>query len=301
MSKLRLGPINAATPTPLKPDGSFDKASAVRLMKRCIDIKLDGVFIMGSMGEGTLLSEETRNAYVETALDAVGDKLVVFAGAIDVSPVRIRERALRYAKMGAHCVVMSLPQGRTPAGAIAEIKAIADACPVPCAYYDAPGQQGITLVRDEMLDLLSHPNIPVCKDSSGNPLIAKGLTMPGKRPDCFIVDGSEYRTVFSAEVGYNGLLHGGGVLTGRRIRAIWEKANAGQLKEAFELDRDNSIFLATIYNRFSRPLQNTLGQKYALKLLGVFDHETVILDQHLDDASRARIAKAVEADKRWIA
>ena len=60
--ELRIGPINAATPTPLLNDGGFDHAGTVRLCRRWSDIGLDGVLILGSMGEGILLPEEVRTA-----------------------------------------------------------------------------------------------------------------------------------------------------------------------------------------------------------------------------------------------
>jgi dihydrodipicolinate synthase/N-acetylneuraminate lyase len=139
------------------------------------------------------------------------------------------------------------------------------------------------------------------KDSTANPLTAYGITSRDLRPDgVALLDGCEYRTAFSQAIGYDGVLHGGGVLTGRRVREIWQLAAAGRLREAIELDRENSLFLAGVYNRFSRPLQNTVGQKYALHLLGVLDRAVVELEQSLDENSRQRIAKQVEANRHWI-
>lgn len=289
-----LGLVHAATPTPLRPDGSLDTVSAKRLCRRWLELKLDGVLLLGSMGEGPWLPDSVRNAFVELALAEVGDELTLFASAADVSPARMRERARRYAQMGIHCVVLCLPPGLAPASAIREIKAIADSCPVPCAYYDIPALTGTPLVVSEIQDLLSHPNIVACKDSSGNALLAQALTSDPWRPaDVTLLDGTEYRVVASAQLGYDGLLHGGGVLTGAWVRQIWDHVQSGRLAEALDADRQKSFCLAAIYNRFHRPLQNTIGQKYALKLLGVLDHETVLIDQALNDADRARIEDAV--------
>ena len=214
----------------------------------------------------------------------------------------MRERALRYAAMGAPCVVLCVPAGASTQGAINDVKRTADACPAPCAYYDVPARTGLALTLDEILSILSHSNIVAMKDSSGNALTAQGITAKQYRvPGVALLDGCEYRTAFSQALGYDGVLHGGGALTGLRVRAIWRLAESGRLRDAIELDRENSLFLAAVYNRFSRPLQNTIGQKYALKLLGTFDDPTVAIEQSLDEASRARIATAVEADMGWLA
>src|SRR5579862_3843590 len=110
---LRIGPINAATPTPLTSDGSFDREGAERLCRRWVDIGLDGVLVLGSMGEGLLLPEETRAAFVETALAEVGDKITLFVSAADRCFDAMRARALQYASMGAPCIVLAAPVGAT--------------------------------------------------------------------------------------------------------------------------------------------------------------------------------------------
>jgi dihydrodipicolinate synthase/N-acetylneuraminate lyase len=301
MPHLQIGPINAATPTPLKGDGSFDKVSATRLCRHWIDLKLDGVFVLGSMGEGPLVSDQTREAFIETALDLVSDRLTLFISAVDVSFQRTRERVLRYAAMGAPCVVLCVSPGLSPGTAIRQIKAIADLSPVPCAYYEVPANTGAALNLHEIRDIISHPNICVLKDSSNNPLLAYGITSPEFRvPNTALLDGCEYRTVFSASVGYDGVMHGGGALTARRVRAIWDAVRNGDFGTAVQLDRENALFLGSVYNRFSRPLQNMIGQKYALKLLGVFDEVGVASDQTLDSDACARIRTAVEKDMMWL-
>ena len=301
MKTLRVGIVNAATPTPLTADGACDSASAKKLCRRWMDMALDGVLLLGSMGEGLLLSDAARNDFVETALQEAADRLTLFVSAADSSRARMLERARRYAAMGAHCVVLCLPPKTSVARAIADVKAVAEACPAPCAYYDTPENTGTPLALDEMMDVLSHPNIRVCKDSSNNALIAHLLTDPARRPaGVTLLDGVEYRTPWSRAVGYDGVLHGGGVLTGRWVRRIWQAADEGRMEEAVEMDRAKARFLAQVYNRFGRPLQNTAGQKYALKLLGAMDSDAVAVDQSLDDAARARVRVAVETNREQL-
>ena len=301
MQKLKIGPINAATPTPMKGDGSLDPGSAQRLCRRWVDLQLDGVFVLGSMGEGELVSDRTRTAFIDTALTEAGDKLTIFVSAADTSLHRMRERALAYAGMGAPCVVLCVAPGVSPQRAADDVNRIADACPVPCAYYDVPSRTGTSLALNEILSILAHPNIVAFKDSSASEVIAHAVTSVEFRPaGVSLLDGVEYRTAFSAALGYDGVLHGGAVLTARRVRAIWDLAKSHRFREAVELDRENALFLATVYNRMSRPLQNTIGQKYALHLLGTLDGAAVALDQSLDDESRTRIARAMDAHRSWL-
>jgi 4-hydroxy-tetrahydrodipicolinate synthase len=297
----RIGPINAATPTPLQNDGGFDSASAVRLCRRWLDIGLDGVLILGSMGEGILLDETVRTAFVQCALDEIGDRLTVFVSAADRTGEAMRSRALHYAAMGAPCIVLSAPLGVTAREAVDCVRRIADVCPVPCAYYEVPSVTGVTLNLAEIAEVLAHPNICAMKDSSNNALIAQAITAPGfRREGMKLLDGVEYRVSYSAALGYDGVVHGGGVITGRGVRRIWAAATGGDMQSALALDRTNSLCLGAIYNRFSGPLQNISGQKFALKLMGLLADERTMVDQFLDDGAQRRIARALEENSQWL-
>lgn len=284
----------------MDPDGKLDRQSARRLAKRWIDLGLDGVLILGSMGEGPRLPDSVCEEFLEVALEEAAGQLTIFAGAADLSRERMRARAQRYSAIGADCVVLSVPPGVPSTKAVSDVKTVADACAAPCGYYEVPLVTGTALNLQELLDVLGHPNIHVLKDSSNNALISQAITAPEFAPPrVSLLDGVEYRTVFSVLTGYNGVIHGGAVLTGRRVRTIWTQAQSCTA-EALALDRENSLFLGTVYNRFHRPLENVIGQKFALKLLGIFDHETVVIDQTLTEASRRRIAEAVERDRAWL-
>lgn len=291
---VKIGTVNAASPTPLTPQGELDEPSVHALVEHWVGLQLDGAMVLGTMGEGMLLSDATRNAWVEASVGAVDHRLTVFATAADLSRQRMRERALRYANLGADCIVLCLPVKVPAPRAIADVKAVAEACPIPCAYYDIPANTGTPLVLQEVLDILSHENIIAMKDSSGNALLAEALTSDQFRPPGVkVLHGNEYSTAYSAAMGYDGVLHGGGALTGRRVRMVWDAVLAGHWDEALTLHRQTSLFLGTVYNRFSRPLQNVAGQKHALKLLGALGSDAAI-EQMLDDAARDRVAKAVE-------
>src|SRR5688500_13474322 len=242
---MKIGPINAASPSPLDAGGRFDRASASRLARRWVDMGLDGVFVLGSMGEGMLLRDQDRDALVTAAAEDVGGRVTVFAGTADASAARMTERALRYARLGADCAVLCIPTNATPKQGVADVLAAADACPIPCAYYDAPFNTASALVVDEVLQILAHPNVVAFKDSSGSPLLAQAVTSPRHRPPGVrLLSGVEYHTAYSALLGYDGVLHGGGVLTARLVRRAWDLARAGRIEDAMALDRECSLTLA---------------------------------------------------------
>jgi dihydrodipicolinate synthase/N-acetylneuraminate lyase len=296
-----LGAINAASPTPLNAVGNCDLEATRSLCRRWRELPLDGVLLLGSMGEGPLLADRTRDSFLDCALTETNGALTLFVSVADLSRQRMIERARRYAAMGARWIVITATPGQSVARAAADIRSVADASPVPCIYYDVPVNTGVSFNLDDLLALAAHPNIRGIKDSTGNALLAQALTSPAHRPPGFmLLDGTEYRTAHSAALGYDGVIHGGGVLTARAVRRVWDLAGEGHWKEAFCLDRENSLFLATVYNRFSRPLQNIAGQKYALQLLNVFRSADCSVDQAVDDSSRTRIAQAVEAYRHWL-
>ena len=300
MMRLTIGMINAASPTPLQKDGTFDRDSARRLCRRWLDVGLDGVLLLGSMGEGLLLPPSVRTAFVETALEEVGDQVTLFVSTMDRSFTAMSERALQYSSMGVPYVMLSAAVGESSHQTVEHMLRLAETCPAPCAYYEVPAVTGVSLCVRELEQIMAHENIHALKDSSSNAFIAQALTSSEHRSGVKLLDGVEYRTAYSAGLGYDGVIHGGGVMTGRRVRCIWEKATSGHMREAFNLDRENSVFLGRIYNRFEGPVQNIAGQKYVLKLLGLFADESVLVDQPLDEASRQRIARVLEEDREWL-
>ena len=296
-----VGIVHAATPTPLLPDGTLDKNSVPKLAKHWVGLGLDGVMVLGTMGEGRYLTDSDRDAMVSLSLNHAGDDLTVFATVADLSVSRMIERAKRYASLGAAMVVVCVPPGASPKEAVAAARAVADASPVPVAYYEIPGNTGVNLVLEEMLEILTHPNIVTMKDSSGNSLIGQALASEQYKPaNMKLLIGNEYAVVNSFQMGYDGVLHGGGALTGKHVRQIWETAKSGDFQKASQMDRENSICLGRIYNRFSRPLENVLGQKYALHLLGAMDYAVDVDGKQLSDSAKERVKKAVDDHRSWL-
>ena len=296
-----LGVINAASPTPLDAAGDCDLEATRSLCRRWRHLPLDGVLLLGSMGEGPLLSDRARESFVDGARGETAGSPTLFVSVADLSRQRMIERARRSAALGAGWIVITATPGQSVSRALADVRSVAEAAPVPCIYYDVPVNTGVTFALDDLLELASHPNIHAIKDSSGNALLAQALASPAHRPPGLAVfDGTEYRTAHSAALGYDGVIHGGGVLTARAVRRIWELARQGDWQEAFRLDRENSLFLAAVYNRFSRPLQNIAGQKYALQLLNVFRSADCSVDQTVGEEARARIERAVAGYRQWL-
>lgn len=289
--KPHIGPINAALPTPLDTNKNLDEESLRRLCSHCIEIGLDGIFILGSMGEGTLLPESARARAVEIVQEELGSRdIKIFVSAADVSAERMRERAERYASLGADYAILMIPQNLSIEKGIDELHRVADSSEIPCGYYEVPVVTQRALSFNQLKRVLAHDNIHIFKDSSNNALFAQGISEGLlKEANVTTLDGVEFRAAFSARLGYDGVLHGGGALTARRVRRIWQLVSDGRLEEAIELDRRNSLFLAAIYDRFLTATRATIGQKYALKLLTVFSDESLLLDQELDADARERI------------
>ena len=66
--------------------------------------------------------------------------------------------------------MLCTPLGVSSTEGVADVKAVADCCPVPCCYYDVPAATGVTLNLEEIVSVLSHGNIVAMKDSSNSAL-----------------------------------------------------------------------------------------------------------------------------------
>jgi len=75
--------IISAAVTPFTEDGKLDVDSAARLYEHGLRQKLDGFFVMGSMGEWALLSPDERDLLAKTACGVIGKKAKILLGISD--------------------------------------------------------------------------------------------------------------------------------------------------------------------------------------------------------------------------
>ena len=166
--------------TPLDPKRRLDKVGVKKMVKHLLDGGVDGIFLLGTTGEGPHLSYAIRRELVKTVCAEVRrlGRAVAPRPPRPAVPVLVGitetdiEDAIAFAKeckaFGASGVVAAPPYyfKLTQAECLAWFTELANRLPLPLVIYDMPAHTDTTIEPATIAKLAAHPNIVAMKDSS---------------------------------------------------------------------------------------------------------------------------------------
>jgi len=152
------------SPTPFADDGSVDAASLARVVEAATSWHVDGITILGVMGEVADLTSAEREIVLSTvAKTAVGT--VPFAvGCSAPSAAVVRANVARAVELGATAVMVSAPSLLKDTDQIGGFyRAAVGDCPVPVIVQDEPAATGVTMPVSTLLAALDASRSTVVK------------------------------------------------------------------------------------------------------------------------------------------
>lgn len=165
---LKYGGVVVPMITPVTEDGRLDEPAVDRLVDFLVAGGVDGIFVMGTTGEGTAIPRAYRRRLVERTAARVNGNAKVFAGIGDAHPEEIRA-GNDYLSAGVHAVV-SRPPVAIPAGEMLSwFRALLDGLDGPLLLYNMPMTTKISIPLDVVESLAGHPRLAGIKDSENNP------------------------------------------------------------------------------------------------------------------------------------
>ena len=186
----RLAGVWNIVPTPFLDDGSLDEASLPTLTRFVAGCGVDGMTILGVLGEAAKLSDAERGVVIRGVLAAAGD-LPVCVGVTHAATDRAIAYAREAAAAGAHSVMLAPPALARPNddAVLAHYLAVAAAVDVPVVVQDHPASSGVTMSVGLLTTIADRaPNARVIKleDEPSPPKIGRLLAA---RPDLRILGG----------------------------------------------------------------------------------------------------------------
>ncbi len=136
--------VYTVVPTPFTVDEGLDEGSFERLLGELVARGVDGVIVLGVLGEAPKLHGDERDRVVRAAARAVGAAASVIVGASHASAVGTRALIDRAAALGADGVMVSPPRiARSDAGSVRDYMRLAlSAAPCPVLLQDHPASSG---------------------------------------------------------------------------------------------------------------------------------------------------------------
>lgn len=172
MASVDLSGVHVPVVTPMDPEGEVDAEGFRHNLCTWSTSGVVGVVVGGSTGEAVLLDAHERQTLWETAVDEVGDDLLVTAGTGAESTRTTLRMCRAAAGAGAGAVLVQPPAffrtAMTEAALERHYLAVADASPVPVIVYQVPLKMStLEFSTGLVAGLAEHENIVGIKDSRG--------------------------------------------------------------------------------------------------------------------------------------
>ncbi len=156
--------------TPIAAGGGLDEPALARLVDAQVSGGVEGIFVLGTTGEGAHVPREVRHRLVQLAVERAAGSTLIFAGLGDVNWADVSE-ANEFFDAGVSAVVTHPPIREKVAAEklydwylalLAKLKG-------PLLLYNMPMTTGISIPLDAVEKLRAHPRLAGIKDSENNP------------------------------------------------------------------------------------------------------------------------------------
>jgi 4-hydroxy-tetrahydrodipicolinate synthase len=260
--------------TPLSGRDQLDVAGLERLIERILDGGVNGLFILGTTGEGPSLSYRLRRELIERTCRQVNGRVPILVGATDTAFVESVNVAKAAADSGADAVVVAppyyLPEGQPELQEYLEH--LAAELPLPMFLYNMPALTKVSFELETVRRALDNPRIIGLKDSSGNMIyFHQALGILKQRPDWPLLIGPEEMLFDAVLAGGHGGVSGGANLFPKLYVKLFEAARSGDLARSKELHQIILRVSGSLYRIGRHPSSIIKGIKCALACLGVCD------------------------------
>jgi dihydrodipicolinate synthase/N-acetylneuraminate lyase len=211
LKNLSLKGIIVPLVTPLIEADVLDMAHLHGLIDHVLTTQVNGIFILGTTGEGSSLSHCTRQQIIEQTCRYAGQRTAILVGITNLPLSEAVTLTCIAADDGADAVVLASPFFPITQHELFEYtKQFAQKSPLPVCLYNRPGATETIFGIDTLKELLGLQNIAGIKDSSGNMSYFKELIQLKKiRPGWSVLIGSEQLLAEALLLGADGGVTGG--------------------------------------------------------------------------------------------
>ncbi|MEP6782290.1 MAG: dihydrodipicolinate synthase family protein [Acidobacteriota bacterium] len=145
------------TPTPFAADGSLDEASLRKLTAFTRDTGVNGMTILGVLGEADKLTESERDRVTSIVIETAGERFPICAGTTHAGTDGCIAYSRRAQALGAKAVMVAPPKlARTNDAALERhYLAVADAIDIPVVVQDFPPAVGGITMSVELIAKLA--------------------------------------------------------------------------------------------------------------------------------------------------
>ena len=160
--------VYPAATTQFDADMSVNIDAPLKVQTALVDDGVDGLVLLGTVGENNSLLPEEKRAIVKASVDALGNRVPIITGVSELST----DRAVQYARdaeaLGATALMVLPAMVYVPTAdeLFAHFKAVAEATSLPIMLYNNPPAYRVSIGFDTLDRLAEIPNIVAIKESA---------------------------------------------------------------------------------------------------------------------------------------
>jgi 4-hydroxy-tetrahydrodipicolinate synthase len=254
--------------TPLTSAGRLDEPAVDRLVDQLLAGGVNGVFVLGTTGEGAMISRSDRQRLVDRVVARVQSRALVYAGIGNQQ----RENATagnEYLDAGVDAVVVRAPVSMAQAELQSYFRTLLDRLQGPMIIYNIPMLTRVSIPLAVVKQLVGHPRLVGIKDSENDAdRLGALLRECGQHPGFSVFVGVGKLMEQGLRLGAHGIVPSVGNLIPETCSQLWQCARRGDWVGAKQhADRMNAV--AAIYQA-ERDLDESLSAlKGALSLRNV--------------------------------
>ena len=290
--------------TPLKDRDALDVPGLERVIRHLLAGGVHGLFLLGTTGEGTSLSNRLRRELIERSSRLVNGRVPLLAGITDTSFVESINLARAAAEAGADAVVLSppysMPEGQAELREYLEH--ILPELPLPLFLYHVPPLTKVAFELDVVRWALDQPRIVGMKDSSGSMVYFNRVReLTRARAGWSLLVGPEELLAESVLLGGHGGVCASANIFPRLYVELYAAAERGDLPRTRALHSMTMSVAEEIYGMGQHPSAVIKAVKCALACLGLCDDFMAEPFQRFGEPERRRIQSALKAIEPAVA
>lgn len=238
MNKPKWRGVFPAVTTQLKRDESLDLDATLRHVGALMDSGVNGLVILGSLGENQSLGPEEKRQVVEATVKAVRGRVPVLSGVAENSTSAACAYVRDCEKLGASGFMLmpAMVYKGDPRETMAHFRTVAKVTSLPIMIYNNPISYGNDITPKMFAELAEVENFVALKESSGDTRRITDLrNTVGDRYAIFT--GVDDLALEAAILGIDGWVAGLGLAFPRENQYFWELTRRGEWEKAREIYR----------------------------------------------------------------
>lgn len=239
--------LYAALLVPFDENGQVKEEGLAQIAKNAIETeKLDGLYVNGSLGENFLLSKEQKKQVFKVAKEAVNDDVKMIAQ-VDSLDLNEAIELGKYATELGYDAISAVTPFYYPFS-FEEIKdyyfELIEATQNNLTIYAIPDLTGVNISIEQFGELFNHERIIGVKYTAPNFFLLERIRKAF--PDKLILSGFDEMLVQAAVSSVDGAIGSTYNVNGVRARQIFEKAQNGNIAEAYEIQHETNNIIENV-------------------------------------------------------